>query len=135
MITALATLGYRITNQRRSIADAITDSPLSAADIFEKLRKTQSPPDLATVYRTLELFTQTGYLHRTQFDEKNALYERASGNIHHHHIVCTACKKICDIALPEKKLIDQVEEHTKWKVTRHALEFFGLCTTCTKGNK
>ena len=102
--------------------------PLDALQI-SKLVKDKA--DLATVYRTLETFYNNGLINKLEFGEGKYRYEIKKKD--HHHLICGNCKKIEDV---EDKFMSDWEKEIKIKkgflVNRHALEFFGLCSSCQK---
>ena len=122
--------GYSLTQPRRAILAVLSPTPLSAQDLEKKLKRRGIKIDLVTIYRVLDIFAKLGFVRKTQFEEKTARYEMVVGQKHHHHAICQACGTIEDIAIDEKRLIKQVEQRAKFRVQRHAVEFFGLCLKC-----
>ena len=122
--------GYSLTQPRRAILAVLSPTPLSAQDLEKKLKRRGIKIDLVTIYRVLDIFAKLGFVRKTQFEEKTARYEMVVGQKHHHHPICQACGTIEDIAIDEKRLIKQVEQRAKFRVQRHAVEFFGLCLKC-----
>lgn len=135
MTTILARLkakGYRITLARQKVLKALSSRPLSVKEIVEILKKKGVKINFVTIYRTLEFLINLDFVHKTQFGGKEAKYEFADKQNHHHHLVCEKCGSTEDIRLDEKRLIKQVENRSDFKLIRHSLEFFGLCTKCAK---
>ncbi len=111
-------------------------------DIFEHVKKPLNIsqlekelahliPDKTTLYRTVESLTKEGMLRKINFGAKEQYFELASGK-HHHHIVCSRCKKIEDI--PDCDLSDYYKAFSKKtgfaEINEHSLEFFGICQNC-----
>lgn len=112
---------------------ALSPVPASAHEVMEVLKQKNVRTDLATIYRTLDLFGELGLVEKIQFGDKTARYELTAGQTHHHHhLICDNCGKVEDIPLDEKVLTGQIEEKSKFKVDRHSLEFFGMCVKCQK---
>lgn len=130
VLKQLQQVGYKTTLPRREILSILNSTPTSAQGIFEILKQKQIKTDLVTIYRTLDLFTKLGFVRKTQFGDKIARFEFVASENHHHHLVCENCGDISDIPLDEKSLIKQVEQKSKFKVSRHSLEFFGVCQKC-----
>lgn len=123
--------GCSLTGQRQAILGILSGGKLfTAQEIKKYLQKKKIKIDLATIYRTLELFVKLGLAEKTQFEEKIARYEIIPGHKHHHHLVCQKCGTVEDVSVNEEKLIWQVESHSKFLVKKHTLEFFGLCLKC-----
>ena len=63
---------YKMTSQRQVVLRAFVESTarhLSAEDVFELVKQTAPDIGLATVYRTLDLFTQMDLLKKLDFDD------------------------------------------------------------------
>ncbi len=132
-IGKLRELGFRITEQRKHLVQAIIkfNGPFSADDLFEKQKK--NGIDLATIYRSLTTFIEHGLLIPIDFSDGVQKYEYLShnGQHHHHHVICTGCKKIEPIKFcaifDQEKLIEKMG----YTSISHRLEFFGLCSKCS----
>lgn len=122
--------GYRLTQPRIQVLDVLTFHPQSVARIVSSIRKKHASIDITTVYRTLEVLVDMGVVGKTHFDGKTAMFELLSKQTHHHHLICKGCGFIEDIPLDEGFIMRQVNNHTKFQVLGHSLEFFGLCASC-----
>jgi Fe2+ or Zn2+ uptake regulation protein len=118
-----------------------TQSRIQLLDVFEHAKKPLSVTELvakipssdrATLYRNVESLEQSGILKQVRFKDRQAYYEIESN--HHHHIICTHCGKIsdvahCKISISEKELL----KNTGFaEVSDHSLEFYGYCDNCKK---
>lgn len=129
LISQITKAGYRLTTPRKTILSIVTEDPLTAQEIYQKLLNENKQYDLATVYRNLELLVQLKLVTKVQFGTGSARYEMI-GKAHHHHLICEHCGSIEDIHLKEKALLQQITQTSTFKVERHSLEFFGLCKNC-----
>ncbi len=133
IIGDLKAAGERMTVARREIIRAFTrsSSPLSAVAILDILKKKEIPANKTTVYRELKFLAKKNILHAIQFDERNRRYE-LSPEEHRHHLICTSCKRIDDVILKHdlEDVEQRVKDQKKFKVERHALEFYGVCEMC-----
>ena len=102
---------------------------LSAEDIFDQVREFGF--DLTTVYRTLTVFEEKGLIARIQLADGITRFELTYNSHHHHHIICRACKKIEIIQECVGEQLNQVGTRLGFSDVQHALEFYGLCPTCT----
>lgn len=133
IIESLRSSGERMTVARREIIRAFTrsSSPLTARAILDQLRQKEILANKTTVYRELKFLAKKNILRAIQFDERNRRYELAPDE-HRHHLICTNCKRIDDVVLNHD--LDEVESRVraqkKFKVERHALEFYGVCEMC-----
>jgi Fur family ferric uptake transcriptional regulator len=121
----------RPTAGRLGILDllASSGSPLSAAEVHEGLG--DGRPDLATVYRNLERFAAASIVRPVRFEDGARRYEIAGGD-HHHHLVCTTCGEIEDLASCRIEPFAEAALHRHgFQVASHSLEFYGTCRKCS----
>lgn len=127
----LRNAGLKVTFGRVHLLEVLSqqEKPMTVAQLFSSMKKSSDP---VTLYRALEVFVGKGLVRRVDLGHTHAHYEFALG-AHHHHLVCTSCSRIEDVEVPmEKKIEQQVLSQSKYftKINTHAVEFFGLCTTC-----
>ncbi len=109
-----------------------SDLPLDVDAVASKMG---TKAHLATVYRTLEKFVSVGILERIDFQEGKFRYEFMHG--HHHHAICNSCGKVEDVvdSLTEVEAIEsRIQKESGFRVTKHALELFGICNKCQRSN-
>lgn len=124
----LRSKGHRITSQREHILQKIKVQPQTVEEIYEKLDK---KVDLASVYRTLDLFVKNGIVKEVNFRDGKKRYELFDEKNHHHHFTCNNCKSIKDISSPlEGPLIADIQTRSNLKIEYHTIEFSGLCQNC-----
>ncbi|HPN72427.1 MAG TPA: transcriptional repressor [Candidatus Omnitrophota bacterium] len=137
--------GYRLTVPRKLIMDILgkTTKHLSAEDIFMEVHKLNPQIGLTTVYRTLDILAQMGMVSKFDFGDGRARYElKTSGEkSHHHHLVCTECKKVInynDFMDEELECMGKTEKALSRKynfdIKSHVVQFYGLCEKC-RGEK
>jgi len=130
----LRATGRRLTRTRQAVLSVLERSkyPLTASELYERLRKAQVAIDLVTVYRTLTMLKELSLVSQCELhQEGQSRYELLKGREHHHHIRCERCGKIADLLLcPLKKLQALIEKETQFVVKEHSLEFSGLCPKC-----
>lgn len=120
--------GHRVTRTRETVLARIRE--LDGNFTAEALVNDLPEVGRATVYRTIKLLLEDGLLCRVHRDDGQSFY-RPSSPGHHHHLVCSVCGKTQDVeACTVDALVQQVTRTTGFKVTGHALEFFGTCTDC-----
>ncbi|MBN1794009.1 MAG: transcriptional repressor [Candidatus Omnitrophica bacterium] len=136
--------GYRITLGREAILHVLTraEAHLSAEDIYLKVHPSCPSVGLTTIYRTLELLVDMGLVHKFDFGDGRARYELAEGpkkEGHHHHLVCTSCKRVInytDFIDEELEFLKRAEEGLAKKyqfdITNHMIQFYGMCDNCRK---
>ncbi len=121
----------RVTSPRIKILKILKSNhkPLTIAEIHNKLSNEKI--DLATVYRTLNLFSELKIVNEIDFKDEFKRYELVYDRHHHHHIVCRKCKSVENV---ETCILDDLEKLLSKKgyidIT-HSLEFFGICKNCS----
>ena len=125
--------GHKATRGRIALLIALARAgrELTITEIRHRLKKKM---DEVTVYRALEALATSGIVRRVDLRHAHAHYELITGKQHHHHLVCTSCGKVEDIAVCgtdrlEKEALARSTAFTK--LQDHALEFFGMCKKCT----
>ncbi len=133
-----------MTPARHSVLDALSErgEHLTAEQVFKAASRRCPNIGLATVYRTLELLTNLGMVNKFDTGDDKARYEVADGpgsKGHHHHLVCTSCRKIVDyedFIQEEMDLLRKTEEGLRkkygFKINSHVMQFYGLCKACSK---
>lgn len=124
----------RVTTPRLEVMSVLKSNhkPLTISEIHDKLKKKRI--DLATVYRTLNLFTQLGIVNEIDFKDEFKRYELIYDRHHHHHIVCKICKRVENV---ETCILDELEkliEKKGFSDITHSLEFFGICKNCKENS-
>ncbi len=131
--TMLRKSGYKATPSRLAILAVFKASkrPMSVQGILGELPKNI---DQATVYRTINALKKKGIIRQIDLRHNHAHYELA--NIaEHHHLICLHCGKIedvhhCGIEAMESAVLKSSKHFAE--IRQHALEFYGICTSCAK---
>lgn len=138
-IERLKATGQKLTRPRQSLLKAMLEmnGPFSAEDLFLKGRRSRQNPDLVTVYRSLTRFADLGIISRVDLGDNVIRYElNAHDGSHHHHVICTSCRKVEPISIcgSEGTLHKQEKDlaNKGYSNLTHRLEFFGLCPDCTQ---
>lgn len=106
--------------------------PVDINSVTDYLKANNIKTDPATVFRTMNMFTQKGITIPIEFQEGKTRYELA-GKKHHHHLVCESCGKIEDISISIIPTLEkEIRKKQNFLIKRHSLEFFGLCQDCQK---
>ncbi len=127
---------YKLTTQRQTILQAFLDADenhLCAEDVYILVKKVAPEIGLATIYRTLDLFTELDLLKRLDFGDGRNRYElNDEGLAHfHHHLICTRCgavKEFEDDLLETLETI--IEKKLNFKTLDHQLKVYGYCSDC-----
>ncbi|NLD45919.1 MAG: transcriptional repressor [Clostridiaceae bacterium] len=128
----LTRIGCKNTQSRQAIIGVLENAscPLSAEDIYLKIKELGTSVNLSTVYRTLELMESKQLVDKSITVDGKAKYELTVDG-HRHHLICTNCHKSVPIDIcPLDKLQKDVGEKTNFDITGHKLELYGLCPKC-----
>lgn len=121
-------LGLRMTGQRRVIALVLEDSD-DHPDVEELFRRASSEDpgiSLATVYRTVKLFEETGILEKHEFGDGRARYETADRD-HHDHLIDVNSGEVIEFVDREiEALQEKIAEKLGYKLMGHRLELYGV---------
>jgi Fe2+ or Zn2+ uptake regulation protein len=125
--------GYRVTQPRLQVMEIISasNSPLTPQDIYHRSLVLESPPGIASVYRTLEMLEELDLIQQIhQPDGCHAVYPTLEG--HKHLLICTCCGGMQIVEGNEgmSDYISNIEEQTGYRVDEHWLQLFGLCQDC-----
>ncbi|MSQ12195.1 MAG: transcriptional repressor [Dehalococcoidia bacterium] len=95
----LRTAGVRLTPQRLLVLQTIADSPghVSVEALYQKAKRAYPYLDIATVYRTLQLFKRLNVVTEVGLGDR-LHYEMAPAGAHHHHMVCEQCGGTFDLS-------------------------------------
>ena len=129
----------RLTAQRERIFQRAfaTHEHFSAETLYSWLREEDGPAvSRATVYRTLGLLVEGGFLESLDTGRGELVYEHVLGHRHHDHLVCLDCGKIEEFF--EEKIEELQEEVCRRKgfvLVHHDLRLQGFCRTCARQRK
>lgn len=127
--------GLKATLPRLRILELFHESEakhLSAEDVYRLLQAEQIEVGLATVYRVLMQFAQSGILIRRHFESGHAVFELDEGS-HHDHLICTTCGKVEEFIDDEiERRQEKVAEEHGFVIHEHSLSLYGICEACAK---
>jgi Fur family transcriptional regulator, ferric uptake regulator len=87
--------------------------------------------DRASVYRTVESLETIHVLHKVYSGFKYKLELSDPFSPHHHHIVCTRCKKAQDISKDRlETILSIIAKENNYVLYGHVVELTGLCSDC-----
>ena len=127
------------TRQRAAILRVLDESaePLSAEEVYSRLRAEEPSMALSTVYRTLERFSAENLLHRDTFGDGVVRYSPARH--HGHYLICTGCDARVRIdGCPLSALEEGLARDTGFAIESHSLTIYGKCPRCAakeQGNR
>ena len=119
--------GVRLTDQRKIIAKVMSESEdhPDVDELHKRVNKLDVKISIATVYRTVKLFEESGIVSKHDFKGNKSRYEQASEE-HHDHLIDINTGEITEFVNEEiEKLQKQVAEKLGYKLIDHRLELYG----------
>ena len=119
--------GVRLTDQRRVIAEIMsnaTDHP-DVDELHKRVNKIDKKISIATVYRTVKLFEESGIVEKHDFKGGKARYEQ-SPDEHHDHLIDINSGKIIEFVDKDIEILqNKVAQKLGYKLVDHKLELYG----------
>ncbi len=123
--------GIAVTHQRQVLYEVMQgmDGHPSPEEIYARVKRKIPAISLATVYKNIHLFVESGVLREVSLHHGS---RRVEMNEHeHHHMVCSRCKSITDIQPEELGLPAQRRTLPGgFLVERYAVDVIGICSRC-----
>ena len=136
LVNTLRERSLRITKARRAICEVLATSHeehMSAADILERARvRAGVAIDQSTVYRTLDVLEEFGYLHHVHLGHGAGVYH-LSEESDHQHLVCEHCGTSVEIPLEElAPVLASVTARYGFVAEGVHFALVGTCESCAK---
>jgi Fur family ferric uptake transcriptional regulator len=131
-IDVLSEAGVRPTRQRVRVLTELMGErdDVTAQELHDRLRSGGEKLGLATVYRTLGLLAEAGVIDALSHRPGELCY-RWCGQGHHHHLVCSSCHRVVELADCElEPWLERISSAHGFVTTGHRLEVSGLCGAC-----
>ncbi len=129
----------KLTAQRRRILDRAfaTHEHFSAEQLCAWMEAESGPRvSRATVYRTLALLQQGGFVEPLDAGRGELVYEHVLGHAHHDHLLCVDCGRIVefhDERIEELQL--EAARRKGFVLVSHDLVLRGYCRSCARGRR
>ena len=126
--------GVKLTDQRKTIARVISESKKNYGEsdhpdvdeLYKRVSDIDSKISIATVYRTVKLFEESGILTKHEFKGGKARYEELNEG-HHDHLIDVKTGEIIEFVDEEiEKLQKKVADKFGYKLVDHKLELYGI---------
>ena len=119
--------GVRLTDQRKLIAKVMSESEdhPDVDELHRRVSKLDSKTSIATVYRTVKLFEETGIVSKHDFKGTKARYEQAPSE-HHDHLIDVNSGEIIEFVNEDiENLQKKIAEKLGYKLIDRRLELYG----------
>jgi Fur family transcriptional regulator, ferric uptake regulator len=121
----------RLTTQRQVILEElfkVTSHP-TANEVYDMVRKRLPRIGLGTVYRNLELMSETGLILKLEVGGTQKRFDAVVTP--HYHVRCIYCGKVNDVDMPVQQSINEsAAQSSHYLILSHHIEFTGLCDQC-----
>tara|TARA_B100001057_G_C22569224_1_gene840465 strand:+ start:144 stop:554 length:411 start_codon:yes stop_codon:yes gene_type:complete len=120
--------GVKLTEQRKIIAKVMSESNdhPNVDELYNRVSKVDSKISIATAYRTVKLFEESGILAKHEFKGDKARYEELNEG-HHDHLIDIKSGEIIEFVDEEiEKLQKKVAEKYGYELVDHKLELYGV---------
>tara|TARA_Y100000590_G_C15269702_1_gene844512 strand:+ start:143 stop:550 length:408 start_codon:yes stop_codon:yes gene_type:complete len=120
--------GVKLTDQRKIIAKIMSDSQdhPDVDELYKRASKVDSKISIATVYRTVKLFEESGIVAKHDFKGGKARYEELNEG-HHDHLIDIKTGEIIEFVDDEiENLQKKVADKYGYKLVDHKLELYGV---------
>ena len=124
--------GHRLTPRRLMVVQVLAEQGdhLTVEAILSAVQKRYPSTNKTTVYRTLELLNELGFVLITDLGSGRLEFE-LSGHPH-HHLICERCSARTEV---EDRFLEPLRasllEHYGFSTNLHHFALFGTCPHCT----
>ena len=125
--------GVRLTEQRKTALQllCVSDKPLSAYELLERMRGVVKNPAPPTVYRALDFLLEQGLVHKL---ESRHAYVGCAHPDHPHasqFLICDDCGEVAEVEDPiVAKSLKAVGKAIGFRTKRPVVELLGICAQC-----
>ena len=119
--------GFRMTEQRKLVAKALEESldHPQVEELFSRVSSQDPKISIATVYRTVKLFEESGIIEKLEFKDGKTRYEDAERE-HHDHLIDMKTGRIIEFVDKEIELLqEKIAERYGYTLLGHRLELYG----------
>jgi Fur family peroxide stress response transcriptional regulator len=123
--------GIAVTHQRQVLYEVMKTmhGHPSPEEVYARVKKKVPAISLATVYKNLHLFVESGIFREVSMHHGSLRVEM--NDEAHHHMVCSRCKAITDIGEKELGLVSKRDKLPGgFLVQRYAVDVIGVCAKC-----
>jgi Fur family ferric uptake transcriptional regulator len=120
--------GMRMTDQRRVIARVLSsaDDHPDVEELHRRAHAIDPHISIATVYRTVRLFEESGIIERHDFRDGRSRYEETPDH-HHDHLIDMKSGKVVEFVDEEIEALQHaIARKLGYKLIDHRLELYGV---------
>ncbi len=127
-VAFLKSSASRITQARRIVFDRVfaRHDHFRADDLAAELASGENRVSRGTVYRTLDLMTEAGFVQKIRDHDVHAHYEHIYGHGRHHHLICEETGEFIEFSSKVISAeIDRICKENHFKERFHRVVVFG----------
>lgn len=127
--------GFRVTRPRRAVWRVLVDAErhLTAEQVAERVARREPGVNLASVYRSLALFTDLELVRESRIGDDDVARWELSHPDEHFHVVCERCgavdHHVGDIV---ERLVEHLREGHDFAPRSVDLTVAGICGSCQR---
>lgn len=138
MLDRLTDAGYKITEPRRRVLDALSNAhgPLTAQEVAA-----HASASVASTYRALTLLVELGIVSELEDpaeregsssgESRGKRYALCATQEHHHHFTCRGCHATLEMTCDAlERALTELEGATGVVIEHHDVNLRGLCGAC-----
>jgi Fur family ferric uptake transcriptional regulator len=130
--------GLKYTSEREEVLREIleVEDHFDVDTLYFRLKNKNSKISKASIYRTLPLLIEAGYIQEVYKQAGHSYYEVTFNKLPHLHFICISCGRVDEVMDPRlNQLIKEHEQEKNYKLLSYHLEIFGVCSNCKEALK
>ncbi len=132
-ISKLRNKGLKVTEERLKILEEVFSrhDHFDVETIVNKMNEERTGVSRATVYRTIELLLEFGFINKLVLGNGSVRYEHIIGHSNHEHLICEVCGTILEVRIPElEKIQEEIALQNYFVPSRRTFNVYGVCRKC-----
>ena len=137
-LSQLRQRGFRFTPQRQAILQVmhLLDAPETAEGILKQASTVTIGINRSTVYRTLEVLSDLGFISVIEAADGQRQYLLLAGEEPHIHLVCQSCGRVIAVSFNRHdSLVKHLWDEHHFKVNPNTFTISGICRDCLEQQK
>jgi Fur family transcriptional regulator, ferric uptake regulator len=126
------------TQQRELILETFLSGEhhLNMEELIRRVRDLDSTIGYATVYRTVNIFLESGIAQEIRLRDSVRRIEPLYEDEHHDHLICLTCGQTTEFFNCDLETIqEEVAKLHGFKPLRHSLKIYGECSACRRTDR
>jgi Fur family zinc uptake transcriptional regulator len=127
--------GVRLTNQRKTVLRllSVSDKPLSAYELLDRMRSVVKNPTPPVVYRALEFLLQQGLIHKLETQHSYISCVHPEHPHSSQFLICDNCGQVIEIEdASMSRNLQAISQSMGFHAKRPVVELLGTCKQCNK---